>query len=449
MMMMPPVVTECMGASVVPLAGDHTVVISDLEIGTEMDGFDLDGDMMPDNKLALVNQLAGPAIRDALDNFELMLPIEFFDFASVGADDCVKFGIYLGHYRQDLDGDGNDTANDRGDCNDLPGAGVAIFRGAAESCDVPEGPGCGDRVDNDCDGKAEEVVLSTTNDAGVTMTMETASSDTGDIDLDGVSVAAGDCDDHDPMIKPGLLEVCRDGLDNDCDGHADFGMDQAGMPACTPYDDTPDEIDLDPLSFLEGQARISFKNGKAVAVGSNVNLEAGPSVFGVNVPIADGINLDLRISNTMIVSQVAMDGDGVRLSEGRLGGVLDAYTLDQVRGLEIMQINLRPEDSMLDAMFANVLGLLLSLEKNEMDCLMPDIDIDKDGLEAFCDTNPDDMIDIIDLCIDGDGTMIADGEMGTVQCTEAMKDGKRRFVDGVSIEMNFAAVPVILPAELP
>jgi hypothetical protein len=98
---------------------------------------------------------------------------------------------------------------------------------------------------------------------------------------------------------------------------------------------------------------------------------------------------------------------------------------------------------MLDAMYANILGVLIGLKRNDMGCLMPDIDVDRDGLEAFCDTNLDDELDTVDLCIDGDGTEIRD-TAGT-QCSSAMgEDGKLRFVDGVSIEMNFEAVPAML-----
>ena len=43
---------------------------------------------------------------------------------------------------------------------------------------------------------------------------------TTDADADGVTAAAGDCDDSDASIYPGATEVC-DGVDNNCDGAAD------------------------------------------------------------------------------------------------------------------------------------------------------------------------------------------------------------------------------------
>ena len=52
------------------------------------------------------------------------------------------------------------------------------------------------------------------------------------------------------------------------------------------------------------------------------------------------------------------------------------------------------------------------------------------------------------------GTVIYDeknaaGEV-VVNCTEARDDdGKLRFVDGISVEINLDTVPVVLPSELP
>nr|HOO45290.1 MopE-related protein [Deltaproteobacteria bacterium] len=54
-------------------------------------------------------------------------------------------------------------------------------------------------------------------------------SDTGiDADGDGYTYAQGDCDDSDPDIHPGAIDVCGDGIDNDCDGVIDDGCDTWG-----------------------------------------------------------------------------------------------------------------------------------------------------------------------------------------------------------------------------
>lgn len=97
----------------------------------------------------------------------------------------------------DEDGDGYSTCD--GDCDDLDGS---VNPGAAEVC--------GDGVDNDCSGTAD------------------------DADEDGY-VCGDDCDDSNDAINPGVIEVC-DGVDNNCDGTTD-----EGCPVCV--DDDNDGYD--------------------------------------------------------------------------------------------------------------------------------------------------------------------------------------------------------------
>ena len=56
---------ECMGEAVTAYAGTQPQVISELSIGAAADGFDLDGDGKPDNKLAAVSSIAKSAIDEA------------------------------------------------------------------------------------------------------------------------------------------------------------------------------------------------------------------------------------------------------------------------------------------------------------------------------------------------------------------------------------------------
>ncbi|MDP3940039.1 MAG: MopE-related protein, partial [Deltaproteobacteria bacterium] len=54
-----------------------------------------------------------------------------------------------------------------------------------------------------------------------------------DLDKDGVTACAGDCDDRDPLRFPGNTEAC-DGVDNDCNGLADDAdADGDGVANCT------------------------------------------------------------------------------------------------------------------------------------------------------------------------------------------------------------------------
>ena len=115
------------------------------------------------------------------------------------------------------------------------------------------GVGCGAALKDDL----SPPTLSTLPDTDTAEGAETGTPiDTGDIgdtgppvpvdlDGDGYSVAAGDCDDADPTRFPGNDERC-DGLDNDCDGavdapnpvdgvlvYADFDMDSWGVASHT------------------------------------------------------------------------------------------------------------------------------------------------------------------------------------------------------------------------
>jgi len=421
---------ECKGDAVIPYQGTQPQVISKLEIGSKDDGFDFDGDGKPDNKLAAAASLAKSAIEDALKKYEIVIPLEFFDLPAAAADKCVKFAVYLGAYVKDVDGDGKVPYLEGGDCND---------NDAAIKPGNPEIPG--NRKDDDCDGLADEGP------------QNQPSTDQADLDGDGQSPAEGDCDDTNGDVWKGAPEICGDGLDNDCDGVADR-TGGAMTTACSPFDSAGlVDVPLDPVSFVGEEPVISFKDGTIQNKGGVLLLHAGPSIFSVKIPVLDGVSLDLRLKGATIEGEVTQVGDAIVLKHGRLGGVIDAITADTIRGLTIPQIGLSPENSLLDAAFANVLGTVLTLPlagpdiaAKYPDCRTPDIDVDRDGLEAFCDANPAADPKTVDVCIDGDGTEITDVVDGAgkvvMNCTEAMKGDKPRFVDGISVELNFETSPI-------
>lgn len=421
---------ECKGTEVAAYQGVQPQVISRLSIGSRDDGFDFNDDGEPDNKLAPAASIAQGAIDDALANYEIVIPFEFFDLESAAADACVKFAVYLGDYVKDGDGDGAEPLVERGDCNDTD---PAIKRGTAELGN--------NRKDDDCDGLADE-------DA-----QGNPSNDMMDDDGDGQSLAAGDCDDTKAAVKKGAPEVCGDGLDNDCDGVADR-TGGAASTACSPFDPASrQEIPLDPASFADGAPMIVFRDGTIEKRDGVMLLHAGPSLFSVKVPVIDDVSLDLRISGATIEAEVAEVAGAVVLKNARLGGVIDAVTADTIRGLEVDAIGLLPENSLLDATFANLLAQILSMPKASAKveakypgCRTPDIDVDRDGLEAFCDSNPGDTNKSVDVCIDGDGTEFTDvldaAGVVVMSCTEAMAGTKPRFVDGISVALTFETSPI-------
>ncbi len=110
----------------------------------------------------------------------------------------------------DYDGDGYDVLSD---CDDDD---IASYPGAVELCDG---------LDNDCDTVIDNGCADTDGD-GIADAIDNCPADYNptqvDLDLDGYGQAC-DCDDNEPDVNPGELEIC-DGLDNDCDTKADNGL---------------------------------------------------------------------------------------------------------------------------------------------------------------------------------------------------------------------------------
>lgn len=68
--------------------------------------------------------------------------------------------------------------------------------------------------------------------------------DQRDEDGDGVSVGEGDCDDSDPEVYPGRLEIAYDGIDNDCLGNGDLAdVDGDGFRSTRVGGDDCDDTD--------------------------------------------------------------------------------------------------------------------------------------------------------------------------------------------------------------
>jgi hypothetical protein len=147
---------------------------------------------------------------------------------------------------EDADGDGFSALED---CDDLD---PAVFPGAPELCDG---------IDSNCDGIAEE----DSDLDGVPNDCDDCPLQVGPEDNDGCpddppgSDADGDgwdapedCDDTDPLVFPGAIEICEDGIDQSCDGED---------AACGPEDDDDKEAGCGaaaiilPLPLLVGLAR--------------------------------------------------------------------------------------------------------------------------------------------------------------------------------------------------
>jgi subtilisin-like proprotein convertase family protein len=109
-------------------------------------------------------------------------------------------------------------------CGDCDATDATINPGAVEIC--------GDGIDQDCEGG--DLLQDADNDTFQDAACGGPDCDDGDasinpsVDVDGDTFnACEDCDDTDATVNPLAVEVCNDGVDNDCDG-SDDGEDDDG-----------------------------------------------------------------------------------------------------------------------------------------------------------------------------------------------------------------------------
>jgi hypothetical protein len=107
-----------------------------------------------------------------------------------------------------------------------------------------------------------------------------------DSDGDGFSVCDGDCDDTNALVYPGFVELCNDGLDNDCDpGSDDFCSGGLGtyVSALIGNDANPGTRDRPVATIRQGIAN-------ALALGAPQTLIVGGGLY------IENIDLEARVS---------------------------------------------------------------------------------------------------------------------------------------------------------
>lgn len=161
------------------------------------------------------------------------------------ADDCDDMNATVNPesiWYADADSDGFGDANGTTQSCDEP----AGFTNNMDDCDDgnpminPDATEiCDGNVDNDCDGAADDaddsVDASTFSTYYADADGDTYGDDTMSVtqcDLpSGYTVDNTDCDDVEPLVNPSEVEVCNDGLDNDCSGDApECGLPVTGSP---------------------------------------------------------------------------------------------------------------------------------------------------------------------------------------------------------------------------
>ena len=434
---------ECVGATVTPLMGDRQLVLSSLAIAPANVGFDLLNDGVIRNKMSPLGGIAnGQIASDFKRNHSIVVPFELFGYMGETTTMCTKLAFYVGRVNLDRDGDGADTNWNLGksDCLDTD---PTVHPGVSPASETVS------RLDLDCSGKAGDVPPGSTP------------TDMQDLDGDGFSPAQGDCDDrndaaHLALAKsrhPGAKDICDDGIDQDCNGIADDD------PSCDPFAQNNEivyttKVSFDPTTMA---ALVTFKDGtvtpgmvmtgipNVVSPGTAAGIfNAGPDLFNFAAPFKGGQPVQLAISGARL--RMALVDDPVKklttATDGLLGGVVEAVTLAQVTGLDISGF-IAKDQSLLDGLWLSGLAQsVLGLDTDKDGHLLPDIDVDGDGIETFWqqDPTPTGQSPHIDTCKDGDGTIIR--SMPGAPCALA-KDakGNYRFVDGLSIAIQFTAVP--------
>jgi hypothetical protein len=214
----------------------------------------------------------------------------------------------------DADGDGFTSDVDCDDNDPL------IHPGADEICD--------DLVDNDCDGLID---------------LEDGDCGAPPVDEDGDGFLSDvDCDDSDPLIYPGATEICDDSVDNDCDGLVDLDDDDCIVPVDEDGDGFLNDVDCDDSDPLIHPGALELcdwvDNDCDGEIDEEcVDLEA-PVIEGCTLPYAgQGIDDDSWVSEWSTIRFRLRDWTGVNLIEGACSTFIAASAIYHDGDTEILE----------------------------------------------------------------------------------------------------------------
>ncbi|MCC7384489.1 MAG: VWA domain-containing protein [Deltaproteobacteria bacterium] len=207
--------------------------------GETDEGFDADGDFATTcagdcddtnaNKSPFRREVCGNSVDDDCDGVVDNDADEDADGVTTCGGDCNDFNSAVHRGATEVcDGQDNDCNNRVDEGFDLDGDQFAVCFGDCNDSNPainPFAPERIDNIDNDCDGAIDE--------------------GRDDVDGDGFSYLCGDCNEADPAVGPQSPEICN-GRDDDCDGAID--RDLAGRSVCQSCND----VDQDGVQDCDG-----------------------------------------------------------------------------------------------------------------------------------------------------------------------------------------------------
>jgi MYXO-CTERM domain-containing protein len=326
------------------------------------------------------------------------------------ADDaCVAF----------VDGDGDafcPTGQDfnlDGDCADLGEQNGAVDCADNSPMENPGNPEiCDDEFDNDCDGDTNladsdcDTVMNADGDDDGFCPMGRDLNDDGDCDDDGEQDGAVDCADDNAAVNPGAMEVCTDGLDNDCDANTDEADD-----ACVAFVDGDDDGFCPTGQDMNGDgdcADDGEQNG-AVDCADNSPMESPGNPEICDDELDNDCDGDTNLADSDCADGVDGDGDGFCPVGQDLNDDGDCFDgLDEVGGErdcadDDAAVNPGAAEVCTDGADNNCDG-----DADEADMACGDF-VDNDG-DGFCELGQD---------MNDDGDCADDGEQnGAMDCAD-------------------------------
>ena len=291
--------------------------------------------------------------------------------------DCSGADLECNPFDRDNDGDG--YTENQGDCND---SNPSVHPNALEIC--------GDSTDQDCNG--------------ADLQCNPDNPDDSDDDGDGYTENDGDCNDTNPAVHPNAVEICGDGVDQDCSG-ADFECPNNGDDDGDGYtenqgdcDDTnpavhPNAVEICGDGVDQDCSGADFEcpnNGDDDGDGYTENQgdcdDANPAVHPNAVEICgDGVDQDCSGADFECPNNGDDDGDGYTENQGDCD---DANPAVHPNAVEICGDKIDQD-----------------CNGTDLECSIPDIDNDRDGYtkqEGDCnDYNAHIHPNAVEVCGDG------------------------------------------------